>query len=374
MDDYSTPASAASGRRIAIRVDASVQMGTGHLRRCMTLAESLREGGYEPTFVTRDLGLDNAATLAATGHAAITLPPPNAAFASGANLPPHAAWAEVGWEHDAAQTIAALRTLAPAILVVDHYAFDSRWHEAVAGDLEAPLVAVDDLGDRPLAVSLIVDPTMASHADKYRLSAPWHPRILGGPQYALLAPAYSRLPAPTVRERVQTVGLFMGGSDLANASEIAWQATRSALGPAVQVTIATTSANPHKARLEDLATSDNATTLLVDLPDLAGFFASHDLQIGAGGGATWERCCAGAPTILVAFADNHLPVARPLHEMGVLLLSEDGATRPEALARDIAELAASSTRRLAMSQAGRKLVDGAGLARVRKAIDDLAQD
>jgi UDP-2,4-diacetamido-2,4,6-trideoxy-beta-L-altropyranose hydrolase len=366
------PGDAESGPRIAIRVDASVQMGTGHLRRCITLAEALVRGGYQVTFVTRELGIDNGGPIADAHFASLTLPAPVAPFTAGADQPPHAAWAEIGWEIDAAQTVAALRAVQPAVLIVDHYAFDSRWHEAVGGELGCALVAIDDLGDRPLAASLIIDPTLANHADKHRLSAQWHPRILGGPEYALLAPVYARLGAPTVRETVESVGIFMGGSDVANTSELAWRASRSALGPAVQVTIATTSANPHRAILEDLAAHDDATSVLVDAPDLADFFAAHDLQIGAGGGATWERCCAGAPTILIAFADNHLPVARPLHEMGVLHFSEAGATAPGALALDIADLAASRTRREKMSQAGRKLVDGAGAERTRRAIDDLA--
>ncbi len=361
-------------RRIAVRVDASVQMGTGHLRRCMTVARALAEAGYEVTFVTRDLGIDNAATLAAAGFAALTLPAPAAPFAAAADLPAHAAWAGIDWQADAAETAAALHGLEPAVVLVDHYAFDGRWHEAVAEGLGAKLATIDDLGDRTLAVALIVDPTLADHEEKHRLSAPWHPRILGGPGYAMLAPAYANLAAPVVRERVESVGIFMGGSDLANASEVAWHAIRKVLGPTVRVTIATTSANPHKAALDGLAARDAATGLLIDAPDLATFFAGHDLQIGAGGGATWERCCAGAPTILVAFADNHLPVALPLHKAGILHFSERGATDAEALARDIADLAANPARRRAMSEAGRRLVDGAGVQRIRRAIDDLAED
>lgn len=47
-------------------------------------------------------------------------------------------------------------------------------------------------------------------------------------------------------------------------------------------------------------------------PDLSAFFGRYDLQIGAGGGATWERCFVGAPTLAVAYADNHAPVLAPL--------------------------------------------------------------
>src|SRR5687768_7253502 len=137
MDGSPKPRSASGGPRIAVRVDASVQMGTGHLRRCITLAEALVRGGFEVTFVTRDLGIDNRAPLAAAQLAAIALPAPDASFVAGIGLPHHAAWAEIDWETDAAQTVAALRAFEPTILVIDHYAFDSRWHEAVADGLRS---------------------------------------------------------------------------------------------------------------------------------------------------------------------------------------------------------------------------------------------
>ena len=41
--------------RIAIRVDASSQMGTGHLIRCLTLSEKLIKNGALVRFISRDL-------------------------------------------------------------------------------------------------------------------------------------------------------------------------------------------------------------------------------------------------------------------------------------------------------------------------------
>src|SRR5687768_5946327 len=47
-----------------IRVDSSVRLGTGHLMRCLSLAEELRRTGVTLTFVCRDLP-GNMASLAA---------------------------------------------------------------------------------------------------------------------------------------------------------------------------------------------------------------------------------------------------------------------------------------------------------------------
>ena len=40
--------------RIAFRTDASSQIGTGHVIRCLTLADALREEGAECQFVCRE--------------------------------------------------------------------------------------------------------------------------------------------------------------------------------------------------------------------------------------------------------------------------------------------------------------------------------
>ncbi|WP_309091603.1 UDP-2,4-diacetamido-2,4,6-trideoxy-beta-L-altropyranose hydrolase [Phenylobacterium sp.] len=358
--------------RVGIRADASVQIGTGHIRRCLELARELADHGAEVRFVWRDLGLNVEAMTGAAGFASSSLPRPMAPFAGEPDLPPHGHWAEVTWRTDAAETISALSGFRPEVLIVDHYAFDHRWHQEVRNGLGCKMAALDDLGDRPLDVELIVDHNYCSdHRAKHRISEPFKPRILGGPTYALLSAAYRRPADLTICDTVRSVGIFMGGADPANHSAMALDAARQALGAGTTIEIATTSANPNLAWLQTAAGADTACTLSVDLPDLAAFFGRHDLQIGAGGGATWERCCIGAPTVAIAFADNHRPVLSPLDALGVLAFSSRGNEDAAILATDIAALASDAERRRDMSARARALVDGLGLVRVGEAINAL---
>lgn len=99
----------------------------------------------------------------------------------------------------------------------------------------------------------------------------------------------------------------MGGTDPGGISARVLAACRAA-GFAGTIEVVSTSANSRLDALQQACAVDSAVTLTLDQPDLAGFFARHDLQIGAGGGATWERCCIGAPTVAMALVANQSAV------------------------------------------------------------------
>ena len=99
--------------RVAIRVDGSAKIGTGHVRRSLSLAQALRELGATVQFVTRDLGIDSRALIAQQGFVdTIVLPAPTTGVEPDPAIP-HSAWAEVSWERDVAETAEALRANAP---------------------------------------------------------------------------------------------------------------------------------------------------------------------------------------------------------------------------------------------------------------------
>jgi len=188
--------------------------------------------------------------------------------------------------------------------------------------------------------------------------------LLGGPEYALLGPAFADAPRYQPRATVQSIGVFMGGVDLANLSARALEAIGLA-GFEGAVEIVGTSAYPHLPALRTAVEARASTRLLVDLGDLAGFFARHDLQVGAGGGATWERCCIGVPMLLLVAAENQLAVVPDLAAGGIVATPEPlDSLDSRAIARAIAGLIDDSARRAGLAAKARALVDGRGAMRV----------
>lgn len=161
----------------------------------------------------------------------------------------------------------------------------------------------------------------------------------------------------------------MGGVDAGGHSATVLAALRDA-GFSGQIEIVTTHANPHLATLTALVEADGSAKLSVNLADLTGFFARHDLQVGAGGGASWERCCIGAPTLLMVVADNQRAVAPALAERGIVALADSADKRT--LVDVLEKLIPDVERRRSLAQRGRQLVDGRGAARVAEEMRCLA--
>lgn len=354
--------------RVAVRTDATVEIGIGHVKRCLALAQALRAMGAELLFVMRPGDVDAAAMVAAEGFDSCALSVPAGDFAPAADDLSHAGWARVAWDADATETVAALSAWPPDWLIVDHYAFDARWQDAVRAGLGCRLAAVDDLADRPHSVDLLIDHGYAAdHRAKYGAFAARVPRLLGGPHYALLGAVYADADRNPAAAPVRSVGVFMGGVDAFDFSATTIRALRDALGFDGDIEVASTSANPHLAPLRTLAAAQRVE-LLLDRPELSGFFARHELHVGAGGGATWERCCIGAPTLAIVTAANQRAVLKPLAELGVVEAFEPAADAAATLAVAIAHLIADDDRRQRLAASARRLVDGRGAARVAEAM------
>ena len=360
--------------RVALRVDASVTMGIGHLRRCLSLAQALDEQGAALVLVTRALDEVAGQVLQKASYPVTWLPPVvsnNDARALN-DLPPHQAYAGVTWQKDASDTCDALSAAPPDWLIIDHYAFDARWHAFVRQRLGCRLLVIDDIADRALAADVLLDQNWHSdHRAKYQGRLSQQPAWLVGPRYALLSEGYRAAARYKFNAQVKSIGIFMGGTDPGGVTGSVLACVRAEARFEGLVEVVSTSSSPYLDRLRAACLAWPNTSLTLDEPDLASFFSRHDLHIGAGGGATWERCCMGAPTIALVVADNQAASVPGLHRSGIVRaarlrgfqVTEHGENMqwlPEALS----SLLHDPQARQLLSTASTALVDGRGAQRV----------
>jgi len=342
--------------RVAIRVDASKHLGLGHVKRCLALAGALREAGADVLFLSARHDIDVPAYARHAGFPCKELDPAEVPNRMSLNQ-------EDAVSVDAQRSVEALSAWRPSWVVVDHYGLNADWHERVRKTLGTRIAAIDDLADRPLAADVVVDPNYSNdHQKKFDARIASATELLAGPRFSLLDECYVNARRYAFREDVQSVGIFMGGTDPANVSPVALSACRDVAGFAGPIEIVSTSANPHFDELQKVCMHSPHTSLLADLDDLSEFFARHDLQIGAGGGATWERCCIGAPTLALVCADNQKAVVPALHALGVVATSD--ALSPESLGDAVSRLLRAPEERKRLSDRARAMVDGIGARRV----------
>lgn len=360
----------ATPRRYAFRADASLEIGSGHVMRCLTLADALRARGGECHFICRPHDGHMIDAIRQRGHAAHSLPPPASIPAAG-----YTAWLGTDRATDAQQTADLLRPLRPDWLIVDHYALDHDWEHAVAPAC-AHIMAIDDLADRQHDCQLLLDQNLGRRATDYQGLVPATCTVLAGPGHALLRPDFSAERKRSLLRRGQSSPLrrlliTMGGMDQADATSQALDTLRSAsaLPEDCHITVVMGGSAPWLGRVRALAaTMPWPTEVLVNVSDMARLMADCDLCLGAAGGTAWERCCLGLPTIMLVTADNQRPGAQALAEAGAVRLLGDIDTGLPNLPQVMAELTPHAAR-LRISQAAASITDGRGALLLAQRLD-----
>jgi len=303
--------------KISFRTDASLQMGSGHVMRCLTLADALKAQGAQCHFISREHSGNLLEVIRQRGHGVTGLPAPLSQPSDAADAIPtlaHADWLGCDWQTDAQQTRTILSTLQPNWLVVDHYALDQRWEFAMQPYCQK-LMVIDDLADRTHYCDLLLDQNLGRQPEDYVNLVPTTCQVFTGPRYALLRPEFAALRDYSLKRRansqhkqIRQLLITMGGVDMPNATGQVLQALKTSSLPAdCHITVVMGSTAPWLAQVRELAEKMPwPTSVLVNINNMAQCMADSDLAIGAAGSTSWERCCLGLPSMLVILADNQI--------------------------------------------------------------------
>lgn len=368
--------------RIAFRTDASLQIGTGHVMRCLTLADALAARGASCHFICRAHAGNLIEFIRAKGYQALVLPiaPAEDRDLNRTNLNApsddlsHSHWLGATQAQDVEACASILAELKPDWLIVDHYALDARWEQALAPH-HGKLMVIDDLADRPHACHLLLDQTFGREAADYHARVPSHCHVLCGSQYALLRPEFAALGAYSLQRReeplLRHLLITMGGVDKDNATgQVLAALSECALPEGCEITVVMGATAPWLNEIEQQAKGMPwPTRVRVGVNDMAQLMADSDLAIGAAGATSWERCCLGLPTMMLVLAENQSAVARGLDQAGAAQVIEQGQDIQERLPVLLAPILRCSSRLKEMSKAASAIVDGRGIHAVSKCIE-----
>lgn len=360
--------------KVAFRVDASLQIGSGHVMRCLTLADALQGQGMQCRFVCREHAGNLIDLIVDRGFVVDALPaghPDFQAIHGSEVLPPHANWLGAEQHDDSAMTAAMLEKLRPDWLIVDHYALDQVWERALRPCCDR-LMVIDDLADRRHDCDLLLDQNLGRSARDYSGLVPETCKVLVGTRYALLRPEFAELREYSLQRRqsprLRHLLVSLGGVDQANATGNALDALRKCRLPedcAITVVM-----GPHapwlRAVQAQAGTMPQPCEVLVNVSAMAQLMADSDLAIGAAGSTAWERCTLGLPSVAVVLAENQRWVATALAQAGAANVILDVESIGMCIPRQLAAMRGEDLEQ--SSHTASVLCDGHGTSRVVAAV------
>lgn len=244
---------------VLIRADASLAIGTGHVVRCLTLAEKLRDCGADVAFVCRLLDGHLCDVIKSRGFLVYELP----GVLDGAD-----GQASAGLPTDAELTQKALGEQRFDWIIVDHYGLDQEWEVAIRPWCDRLLV-IDDLANRRHACDVLLDQNLVAGLDtRYDDLLPEHCITLLGPAHALLGRQYGELRVRVAPREglVKRLLISFGGFDQHGLTDMAVQALVDLNMPEVEADIVLASSSPQYAGIRPLSRHGRSSVSMIGCP------------------------------------------------------------------------------------------------------------
>ena len=344
---------------IVFRADASNDIGSGHVMRCLVLAEAFIECGHNVTFVCRDLPGNLIEFISPKNIKLVVLNKPSH-YREIRDSADYLGWLQVSWEEDVQEFLKNIKSA--NLVITDHYAIDNKWETKVKRTLNCNILVVDDL-NRKHESEFIVDQNLWPDIDTRYQHSPGVKLL--GPNYAILRPSFSLLSKKEVKPQNQVIAFF-GGSDLTNECIKLIKAAK--LIKTLPFTLKVVTGRANDAYQELLMLSEG-TPVIVEL-----FIKDFDLElkktkyvIGASGVSNWERFCLQIPATIVSVAENQRALSQHLSNLGVVrYLGDSSLTSIDSYLTELIYLCSNWPN---VDQLQKIAVDGLGVNRIIRVIE-----
>lgn len=340
--------------QIVFRVDASVELGTGHLMRCLSLALALRKAGKDVTFFSRELSEPLRERIVGAGCQLVELRELNQKE-SHPNL-----------EEDPSEFLTSVSSLSDVkVVIVDHYKISQAWESEVKARLGCQIMVIDDLANRKHSCDILLDQNF--HEDpfsRYRELVPAKCVLLLGPSFALLREEFAILREKVrVRESgVKKVLVMYGGSDPTSETLKAIAALEEL--PMLEVSVVVGPANLEKEEIRR-ACDSSGFKFHFNIDKVGELMAESDIMLGAGGVTTWERFCMGLPGLVTLVSENQVASGIDCERAGLqIVLGLSESVSPMTIKKKVTGLFEAPEEVSAISIKCMNSTDGKGVYRV----------
>lgn len=335
--------------KLLVRADASTNIGSGHVMRCLALAQAWQDHGGEVLFVMAE---GTEAMAARLEEERMSINPLKASVNS---------------SEDALRTLALAEEREVDWLVVDGYRFDADYQYRLK-KASGKLLVLDDFGQASFYwADLILNQNAHANTHFYSRRLPTTGLLLGLDYALLRREFYSR--SWQFRDREQPprrLLITFGGGDPHNLTERVLTSLLGIDDLGLEVITVLGANNPHRYALEALIRQTGLRVCLkIGVNDMSELFIWADLAISGGGSTLWELAYMGVPALVLTLAENQEPSSQLLDRLGsIQCLGHPDLLTDAQIASAITGICRDPQRLHYMERCGRQLVDGKGAQRV----------
>ncbi|MEH1960629.1 MAG: UDP-2,4-diacetamido-2,4,6-trideoxy-beta-L-altropyranose hydrolase [Nostoc sp.] len=341
--------------KLFIRVDASTQIGIGHVMRCLALAQTWQNAGGQVIFVMATKAPDLKTRLNAEGMEVIHLP------------------IQIGSAEDAEETAKLARQFNASWVVVDGYNFGAKYQEIIKR-FELQLLFMDDYGHaKQYHADIVLNQNIHAYEGLYRNRQPYT-KLLLGTSYSLLRREFWQWGGwqrslPLIAKKLLVT---LGGADPDNVTLKVIEGLQQVEVEGLEAVVVVGGSNPHYEQLrsasQNLQFPIRLERNVMNMPDL---MAWADVAVTAGGSTCWELAFMGLPSLVMILAENQRAIAEKLEAMGVVVnLGWHKNVSAVEIASRVAQLLITIGMREKMTTHSQELVDGQGSSRVLSYLKD----
>jgi len=342
---------------LLIRADASGEIGTGHVMRCLALAQAWKAEGGEVVMLhaVRDQNIEQRLSSEGVDSRSID--------------------AKRGGREDARRTLDQARQIEADWIVVDGYAFDERYQDQIAESERSLLVIDDEANLSHYSGDLLLNQNLHARQEDYSSRLNVTMKLLTGPQYALLRKEFWRWRSweREIPETACRLMVMLGGSDPDNITSEVISSLDGVSVPGMEIYAVIGGSNPHEEAIREVAQSHRYSVhLLKNAENIPELMANTDFAVSAGGSAIWELAFMQVPTIGIARASQEVRLLEVANNHGIVKnLGKAEDLSWSSLKGSVEEMALDKEYRVSMADRGRSTVDGRGAHRVVQSMSQL---
>jgi UDP-2,4-diacetamido-2,4,6-trideoxy-beta-L-altropyranose hydrolase len=335
--------------QVVFRVDASTQIGTGHVMRCLALAQAWQDTQGQPVFVmtTAVPALEERLQLEGMQVVHLTTEP--------------------GSLDDAKQTAALAHQFEASWIVVDGYYFAGEYQQ-ILKQSKLHLLFIDDYGHAEhYYADFVLNQNISADEQWYQNREPYT-QLLLGTRYVLLRREFWQWQGwqRTVPPVAKKVLVSLGGADPDNVTLKVIQALQLVEVEELEAVVVVGGSNPHYENLK-MAVQDSRSPIrlqrnVTNMPEL---MAWADVAISAGGTTCWELAFMGLPSILLILAENQRAIAEKLATLNLAVnLGWHQDVKEQEIASTLSQLLQSAEQRAKIIKVSQQIVDGEGSSKI----------